>query len=177
MSRTTEFMLDDYTLGETDEEILVDGAGDLRLLSLSLASQATRSIDIFTQDMDAALYDNREFEQAVSHLVRQHDKARVRILCRDSRPAIARGHCLVRLAQNLTSSIAIHTPAREHQGERGAWLIADRRGLVTRRNAVDDSYLATVNFNAVQAATKLADMFEEMWQHSTTDSQVRRIYM
>jgi len=177
MSGTSEYILDDYTLGETDEDIIVDTAEDVRLLSLSLARQARRSIDIFTQDMDAALYNNRDFEQALFQLVRQHNKARVRILCYDSRPAIAHGHSLIRLAQNLTSSVAIHKPAREHQGERSAWLIADRRGLITRSNAVDDSYLATVNFNAAQTAAKLSDSFEEMWQHSTADSQVRRIYM
>lgn len=177
MSATREYILDDYTLGETDKDIIVDTAEDVRLLSLSLARQAKRSIDILTQDLDAALYNNRDFEQALFQLVRQHNKARVRILCYDSRPATAHGHCLIRLAQKLTSCVAIHKPAREHQGERGAWLIADRRGLITRSNAVDDSYLATVNFNAAQTAAKLSDSFEEMWQHSSADSQLRRIYM
>ena len=142
-----------------------------------MAQQAVRSIDILTHHMDPAIYDSADLEQAFFQLVRGHEKARVRILCYDTRIAVANGHALVRQAQNMTSSIAIQQPSSEHSGMRTGYVVIDRRGLITRKNEADGSYVATVNYNTVQDAVKISDDFELMWQHSTPDSQIRRIYM
>ncbi len=63
-----------YKLGETRTEVQVDNAEENKDMALSLARQARHSIDIFTQDMDAEIYNNKEFEESIVKLARRHPK-------------------------------------------------------------------------------------------------------
>jgi hypothetical protein len=173
----TEITTQQYILGETSEDIIVNTRDDIRLLSVALAEQAQRSIDIFSQDLDQDIYNNRPFEQALFRLVKQHPSTSVRILCYDIRPALTNGHCLIRLAQSLTSSVFIHQPSKEHEGLTMAYMIADRCGLALRKNAVNQNQTCTVNFNDAQQSITLSETFEEIWQHSRVDTNVRRLYL
>ena len=101
---TTESLFN-HKLGETDAEVEVTTAEENRIAAISLARQASYSIDIFSQDLDAEIYDNKEFERSLFQLARKHPNTRIRILVQDSRKAAQNGHCLIRLAQSLTSSV------------------------------------------------------------------------
>jgi hypothetical protein len=173
----TDLSTRQYILGETREEIIIDNRDDVKLLSLALAEQARHDLDIFSQDLEAEIYNNKAFEQALFRFVQQRPGANVRILCYDSRLAVSNGHCLIRLAQNLTSSIFIHTPSREHAGIKSSYLIADKKGLLLRKNAINKNYVSSVNFYDPQQAISLAQEFEDIWQHSVPDQNVRRIYI
>jgi predicted GNAT family N-acyltransferase len=166
-----------YKLGETNTEIHIETAEENKNTAISLVKQARYSIDIFTQDMDAEIYNNKAFEQSIFNLARKHPNSRIRILTNDSRKSVQNGHCLVRLAQNLTSSVFIHNPARQHQHEQCAFLVVDKVGLLYRVTATSRNYKASVNFKSPQRAGKLVDFFNEVWEHSTPDMQTRRIYM
>jgi hypothetical protein len=167
----------DYILGETDTEVEVTTAEENRNAAISLVKQARHSIDIFSQDLDAEVYDNQEFESAVFQLARKHPNTCIRILVQDSRKAVQNGHCLIRLAQSLTSSVFIHTPSRQHRDEQCAFLVVDKLGLLHRVTTADRSYKASVNFKSPRRAGKLSEYFDEVWEHSTPDIQTRRIYM
>lgn len=164
-------------LGQSDDELTIDSVIENRDISLRLAEQASLSIDIFTQQMDPEIYDNNGFEQAITKLARRHPKTRVRILAQDTRHAAQNGHCLVRIAQTLSSTVSIHLPARHHQGIKSAFMIVDRIGYIRRIHATDHNYTATVCFDAPRHSQQLADDFDEMWEHSTPDPQTRRLYV
>lgn len=166
-----------YKLGETKAEVKVDTIDENRNAALSLAKQARHSIDIFTQDLDAEIYNNKAFEEAVFNLAKRHPGTRIRILVQDATKSIQNGHCLIRLAQTLTSSIAIHKPSKEHRDEKSAFLVVDQLGMLYRINANNRNFNASINFMAPQRAGKLADFFNEVWEHSTPDVQTRRMYM
>lgn len=166
-----------YKLGETDAEVQVHTAEDNKNAAISLVKQAHYSIDIFTQDMEAEIYNDAEFEQSIFNLAKKHPNTRIRILVQDSRKAAQNGHCLIRLAQNLTSSVFIHNPAYEYKSERSAFMIVDKLGLLYRVSAMDRNYKGNVNFMSPQRAGKLAEFFNEVWDQSTPDTQTRRIYM
>lgn len=166
-----------YKLGETETELQVDTVDENKSLALSLVKQAQYSIDIFTQDLDPEIYNNNEFEQSVFNLARRHPNTRIRILLQDTRKAAQNGHCLIRLAQNLTSSVFINTPSREYNNEQCAFLVVDKLGLLFRISAANKNYKASVNFMSPRRAKKLCDFFNEAWEHSTPDVQTRRIYM
>jgi len=167
----------DYKLGETEAEVKVSTAEENRNAAISLVKQASHSIDIFSQDLDAEIYDNKEFERALFELARKHPTTRIRILVQDSRKAAQNGHCLIRLAQSMTSSVFIHTPCLQHRDEQCAFLVVDKLGLLYRVTAADRNYKANVNFMSPRRAVKLSDYFDEVWEHSTPDIQTRRIYM
>ena len=166
-----------YKLGETEAETHIDTVEENRNAAISLVKQARFSIDIFTQDLDAELYNNKEIEQSIFNLAKRHPNTRVRILTQDSQVAVRNGHRLIKLAQNLTSSIFINTPSREFRDERCAFLVVDKLGVLYRVSASNRNYKASINFMSPQHAGRLTDFFNEAWEHSTPDIQTRRIYM
>ena len=90
------------------------------------------SIDIFTQDLDIKIYNHQEIEQSIFDLAKKHPNTCIRILVQDSKKATQYGHCLIRLAQKLTSSVFIHNPSEEYKNERSSFMIVDKLGLLHR---------------------------------------------
>ncbi len=166
-----------YILGETQEEVQIDTIEENKNTAISLAQQAHTSIDIFTHDMDSGIYSNKKFEQSIFNLARRHPNTLIRILARDTKRAVQSGHCLIRLAQSLTSSVMIHNPSRDHRDILINFMVVDRIGLLYRPASTRKNYNATFNFKAPRRATEIADLFNEMWQQSTPDTQIRRIYV
>ncbi|MBL4712747.1 MAG: hypothetical protein JKX75_09690 [Gammaproteobacteria bacterium] len=166
-----------YKPAKDNSDVEIKTLDENKKAALSLAEQALKSIDIFTQDMDAELFNNKSFEQSIFALARKHPSTKVRILVQESTKAVQNGHCLIRLAQNLTSSVFIHTPSREYKNEQCAFMVMDKIGLMYRRTASNKNYKAIVNFRSPHHAGKLAEFFNEVWEQSTPDTQVRRIYV
>ena len=166
-----------YKLGETKAEIHIDSAEENKNAAICLAKQARYSIDIFTQDLDADIYNNKAFENAILKLAKRHPSTRIRILLQDSGKSVQNGHCLIRLAQTLTSSVFIHTPSPDHKDEQCAFMVVDQLGLIHRPIASNRNYKASVNFMSPQRAGELTDFFNVVWEHSAPDRQTRRIYV
>ena len=166
-----------YKLGETVEEVHIDTAEENKNAAIALVKQARHSVDIFTQDMDAEIYNNKEFEQSIFDLAKRHPNTKIRILTKDSSMAVRNGHRLIKLAQSVTSSVFINNPSREYKDEQSSFLVVDKLGMLYRVSANNRNYKASINFMSPQRAGKLTDFFNEAWEHSTPDIQTRRIYM
>lgn len=166
-----------YILGETNAEIRIDTAEENRNAAMSLAKQARYSLNIFSQDLDAAIFNNKEFERCIFNLARRHPTSEIRILTKDSMKAVKQGHCLIRLAQSLTSSVFIHNPSKEYQEEMSSFLVADGVGLLYRNRGIEQNYDAAFNFMSPQRASELDEYFNEVWERSLPDPQIRRLYM
>ena len=162
---------------EDCEDQLLDTAGENREAVITLAGQARFSIRLFSRDLDARVFDNPDFERCLFDLARTHSNADIRILVTDSSQAVSRGHCLIRLAQRLTSSVRIHKPARQHRGELATFMVVDDTGLLHRPRTTSTSYDAILNVYAPKRAGELRDYFDAMWEMSAPDSQVRRLYI
>lgn len=166
-----------YIPGETQTELQADTLQDIKSASISLAQQARMNINIFSQDLDANIYDNRNFEQAIFKLAKRHPNTLIRILVQNTRSAVQNSHCLIRLAQSLTSSVLIHNPSREYIGEQASFMIVDRMGSLYRADGANKNYQASINFNSPGRAIKLEKFFDEVWHRSTPDLQTRRIFV
>jgi hypothetical protein len=164
-------------LGENNEEIRLDTAAENRDAVISLAEQAHFSLNLFTPDLDPRIFDNAEFERCIFKLARNHRNADIRILTQDSSRAVRQGHCLIRLAQKLTSSVRIHNAAREHRSVLSTFMVVDGVGMLNRPHSTSRDYNAVVNYMSSQVAGELNDLFNEMWERSTPDSQIRRLYI
>ena len=164
-------------LGESNEEMRLDSAAENRDAAISLAEQARFSLNIFSRDLDPRVFDNAGFERGVFRLAKAHRSADIRILVHDASLAVSQGHCLIRLAQKLTSSVHIHNPAREHRRELSTFMVVDGVGLLHRPQSTSRNYESLVNFMSPQRAGELQDFFNEMWERSTPDSQIRRLYI
>ncbi len=164
-----------HILGRSADKIQLSSMDEYRSITLSLVEQARHSIDIFTQDLEAKIYNNKDIEQSILTLSKRHPNTRVRILVQDSRKSVQDGHRLIKLAQRLTSSVFIHNPSSKYKDEQGAFMLIDDIGFIHRPLATTRSYRANANFKSPGTVKKLADLFDTIWQHSAPDVQTRRI--
>ena len=163
-------------LGEDGEELALATRAECAAAAAALARQARRGLEIWSRDLDPALYDRTEFLEAVRALVLGHRHARVRAIVYDARAVVRRGHRLVELARQLPSYVELRTPPPEDYAEYPeAFLVADGRGVLRRPFA--DRWEATACFDAPLAARDLLRLFDEAWDVSTPDPELRRLHL
>ena len=162
-------------LGATGGVVTLEDSAAVAAVSLQLARQARRSLDIVSRHLDPPLYDTDEFYTAVKDLARSHRLARVRILVMEPRPVVSRGHRLVELAERLSSAISLRTPAPEHKQFNEAFLIADNVGYVHRQ--FSDRFEAEADFAGPRVANALGERLNEMWERGLPDPNFRRLHL
>jgi len=165
----------EYILGESKEKIQLETIEENRMAAIALAKQASRSLHIFSYDLDPMVYDNSEFVDAVKNLAIGHSQAQVHIVIQDSRKIIESGHRIVELARRVSSSIHIRKTPAELKSHSQAFLIADKTGLLYR--TIGDRFEGYVNFNDRFECKNLLDFFSSTWEHSTPDPELRRLHI
>jgi len=167
--------LDAYSLG-TDADVLVLETGtDSRQAALALARQATRSLHVFTYDMEPRVYDNEPFLEAVAALARRSPHSRVQILLQNSQLVVGQGHRLVELARRLTTYIGLRRPAEPHASLPQTFVVADEIGVLYRE--LHTRFEGTLCFNAPRHARELLKLFAEAWGRSMPDPELRRLHL
>jgi len=159
------------------ETLRLHTAEENREVSLAVAQLAQRELVIFSQELDAPLYDNEAFERAVFDLARRHPSTQVRILVQDATRALHDGHRLLRLAQTLTSSVSIRKPSRDYHDEQGAFIVADAGAYCQRIIGNQYNHEAIACFVAPLQARQLIDHFNKIWEHAEEDPRLRRLYV
>lgn len=165
----------EYTLGENSGDIVIDSSDDNQASAIQLVSQAGRSLDIFSRDLEPRIYDNAEFADAVRTLAVKTRDLHVRILVIDPDFIIKHGHRLIELARRLTSHMEIRKVHEDYCNNPEAFIVVDKRGLIHRKLA--SRYEAVVNFNNPLAATELCNQFTEMWDRSKQYMDFKRLYI
>ena len=160
-------------LGKEGDWQELDGIEANREVSVQMAQQVRRNLDLFTQDLDPNLYDDADFVDAVTRLGSSGPNARIRILVNDPTTAIRQGHRLLAVAQRLPSFVEIRQPEEGQRSLAEAWLIADGCGVVRRTLAT--SYRAQASFNASAEARQLLHRFDLIWEHATVPNDLRRL--
>lgn len=155
-----------YKLGDESDDILLDSFDDNQQAALSLVKQGESSLDIFTRDLEARVYNTQEFSEAVKGLALKNKNVKVRILVIDPDLAIKRGHSLITLSRRLTSYIEVRTVHEDYASIPEAYLIVDHRGVLHRKLA--SRYEGTVNYNLPMRAAELLRTFNEIWEKSKT---------
>ena len=141
---------------------------------ISLISQATDNIALFTQQLEHDLYDHKEICLAIRSLIRSNRRARVRIICQDSYLAAQHGHCLIQLAQKLSSFVEIRQPSsHDIKSFKQSWLMVDDRAYCHIKNL--DRFIGTASFNQPLQVKESLDFFNRAWENSETDPQTRRL--
>jgi hypothetical protein len=150
---------------------------ELAALSAQMAGRVRRRLDIVSRSLEPAVYETKEFLDAVQKLVvtgRGH--AHVRILVLDVEALISRGdHRLVMLAMRVSSYMEIRRLGPDQQGFNEAMLIADQVGVIHRM--VSDRYEGVANFHDPLRAARLSESFELMWQNAEPDPHFRRLML
>ena len=169
-SKSIEF-LEDAVLGETSEIFRLNGITEYRRAAISLASQATKAICIFSYDLEPQIYNQIQFLDAVKELAIRSQHSCIRILLQDNARAQREGHRLIQLWRRLTSKIEVRRPNPDYIEHHENFLLADETGYLHRK--LHTQYEATVAFNSRLEARRLGGFFNEVWEHSEPDSELR----
>ncbi|MET0104546.1 MAG: acyltransferase [Sedimenticola sp.] len=165
--------LPQQVLGENSGRIILQTVEENRLASLHMALQAKRHLDIFTYDFDAPIYNQRDFLDAVKQLAIRSRESRIRILLQENEKVQKQGHRFIELARRLPSAIAIRHPYKDYEDMPENFMIVDETGYIYRDTYTQ--YDADAVFSDRLAAGKLASLFNEIWERSESDSELRRL--
>lgn len=172
-TKAENLRLADQVLGESNHVLQLSTALEFSEAAQLLAEQAKRSIQIFSHDLEALIYNHEPFIKALTQVAHSHRTSIVQLLVRDTSPAVKQGHRLVNLCQQFPSNVQVRRMADDYQNNTEAFLIADRVGLLFRQE--NDRYQGRVNFNDPREAGKLLKLFDEVWERGSPVSEVRRL--
>jgi hypothetical protein len=150
---------------------LLEGLDDFRQESVKLLHQTRRSLAILSYDLDAQVYAENDFIESISAFARSSSGAIIQILIKDTQPAIAIGHPLIRLAQRLSSKILVRKITIEPNNKDMAYIISDTQGLLYKND--DKIYQGFVNYSAAIEIKTLREEFNYVWQYAEAEPEFR----
>lgn len=162
-------------LGETSGPIHLSTREENRAAALRLVEQGERSLHLLTRNLDPVLYDNEPFIDAVRRLAIYSPRTKVFILLQDPTEVVMRGHRIVELARRISSHIFINRACEDDQTGTESYLIVDQTGLIYRPNS--SRYEGTVDFHAPGQCRQLLKQFENAWERSQPEPELRRLHI
>ena len=166
---------ENYSLGTDSEPLSLDGSSDNYDVALAMLQQTRRDIAILSRQMDGRLYNTSEFMQAMSQLASQHPRSKIRILIKNVEPLIKYGHRIIELSRRLSSAIGVRVIHEDYREYNEAFMVFDERGIIKRRYA--DRYEGIANFDDPKQARELLSFFDEVWNISEPDPNIRRLHI
>lgn len=173
MTQNALEIIPQQVLGEGGRRIILQTVEENRLAAVHMVEQAKRLLDIFTYDMDAPVYNQQPFLDAIKHLATRSRESRIRILLQNNERVQKQGHRLIELARRLPSVISIRHPQKDYEDIPENFLIVDQTGFIHRD--LYSQYDAEAEFNDRLVAGKLVDFFSEVWERSEPDIELRRL--
>lgn len=150
---------------------LVTGKAEFAAAVAEVAAHASRSLAIFTPDLEHGVYDTQGFLEAVKRLVLSRSHARIRVLISEPGRVQHSVNRFLYVGRRLSTFIEFRALPRQFQGRGDAFMIADRSALVYRSRAAGWQGIAELH-EPRMAQHYLAE-FDEMWQRSENASQLR----
>jgi predicted GNAT family N-acyltransferase len=147
------------------------GELDCRRGLLGLLGEPRRRLLVLSQQLDHVLFDEEAVVEAVSAFARSAATTQVRLLIADSSLIVSRGHRLVELARRLDSRIEIRKVAEEVGPGDASFVTWDQQGYFLMPDF--RQYLASADrYDPVQAR-RLTEQFNQLWERSSTDPELR----
>jgi hypothetical protein len=163
------------SIGEDAREIRLDSRADNQRVAAALVSQAVRTLDIFSRDLEAEIYDQPDFLDGIKALALRSQHVRIRILLQDPAPVVRDGHRLVEMARRLSSFIEIRRPSHDYRDYNEAFMIVDGTALLHRRLA--ERYEGLACFKQPLRARELVNFFDEVWQRASPHPELQRLHL
>jgi hypothetical protein len=152
--------------------VRLESIDEFRALSVELVHAARFGLLIFSEDLEDWLYDNDAFADAVMSLVQRQRNTSVRILVRDTKAILERGHRLLRLSHRASEKIQIRKLPTTIAEKFPNYLITDDNGLLFRQ---DPQTMQGIGYHDYRARVKpLLEDFKQMWARATTPPDLQQ---
>lgn len=162
-------------LGENTGPIHLSTREDNRTAAQRLVEQGERSLHLLTRNLDPVLFDTEPFIDAVRRIAIASPRTKVYILLQDPTEVVMRGHRIVELARRISSHIFINRACEDDQARTDSFLIVDQMGLLYRPHG--SRYEGTVDFHAPGQCRQLLKTFEDAWERSQPEPELRRLHI
>ena len=141
--------------------------------SRELARSATRTIAIFTRDLDPVIFNDLEFLDACKEMVLGTRFAKLRILLIDNARSVKEGSRMLELCRRLSSFMEIRKPHEDFHDLTEAFTIIDEQGILYRKLA--DRWEGFADLNDQALAREKLRLFDRIWEKSQVDTETRRL--
>lgn len=161
---------------DTDGEVtgtrrVLSGKQEFAEAVTDVAGVATRSLAIFTPDLEHGVYDSSRFLEAIKRLVLSRSHARIRVLISDPGRIQHTVNRFLYVGRRLSTFIEFRHLPESYQGRSDAFLIADDAALVYRAKA--DRWEGIMDSHEPRVARVYLLQFDEMWQNSEPAGELR----
>ena len=163
-----------YTLGFTRDEIELESFDQVHDITASMLEQADRNIEILCWDLTPRIYHHADIVELVKQAAIQY-KANVRILINDIDTLIKNDHMFLHLHRKLTSFIEIRKIAETYKNTYKSFITVDGKGYLLRDNA--ERFEGHANYNDPGKTRDLLSTFDEIWEHSQVDINLRNLHI
>ncbi len=163
------------TISPTDENLIqLEGEDVFLKHSKKVISESLRDIYILSDELDRPIFNDPELVDLLSSFVRLERRCTIKILVKNIRPMIERGHALLNLSRRLSSKVIIKKLLLEPKDNAIAYMICDKKSLVYKHS--DSEYIGFVNYNAGPESKKLLEEFVYLWEHhSILDPELKQL--
>lgn len=150
-------------------------ANDRTATALDLARQCKRHLRLLSHTLDYEIYDNDAFVTALSQLARRSRNSEIRILVVDVKPLVQRGHRVLELCRQLSTTIHIRRADCEPEDIKENFLVADDRGVLCY--ALREPEKVWADYNNRPLAEDYAAQFDELWHRGIDDPELRLLHI
>jgi hypothetical protein len=150
---------------------LLDGLPDFQDYSMKLVTQARRKVAILSHDLDAPIYGEDAFIEALSSFVRASRNAHVQILVKNTKPLVENGHKLAKLHQRLSSKILLRKLTVEPEDTDMGFMLCDTNALLYKND--ESLYKGFANFSAAVEVKRLRDTFDYVWDYGEAEPELQ----
>ncbi len=164
-----------YVIGEKHPVLHARSASTNTSAALNLISQARRSVEIYTHNLDPRILDNREIAETIISFIKISPHSHLRVLLKDPSFAVKHGHRLIELSRKFSSFISIRKIHNQYLTKPFSFIVVDNRALLYRPHG--DLYDAVVNYRAGKESRNQTDFFNEVWERSEPVSEIRQLYI
>lgn len=158
---------------ETD--IKLTTSAEHKTTTLEYLSSTISQVDIFCQDLNTRIYNNKDVYFAIKNIIAENHYAQIRILIYNVVAVITNDHLLVELFRHLSSSIEMRKISEQYKGHYHAYMICDKRALIYRNDY--DRFEGYASPDAPGRCKDLLNTFDEIWEHSEPDSNLRQLFI
>lgn len=160
---------------QADKDIVLQSRDDTCKAVVELAEHATHSLLLHTENLDAAVFDQRAFVDAVTRLILNSREARLLILIQDGRKAIQDNNRLIELSRRMSTQIQFRRPASQHRDNHKTFLLADKTAFLLC--PLPGRYEGNASFANPGKVKDLNKYFTEVWDHAEPDLEIRRLHL
>lgn len=137
-------------------------------------SQGTRFLDIFSQSLSPALYNNQELMDAILTLARYSSHSQIRILVRNNKHLNGADCPLIGLTRKLPSKAQIRIYTEGAKDQDTGFFCVDKKHLIYFND--ESNYQGFARTNAKPESKNILEEFEHLWLYgSKEDPNLRQL--